>query len=156
MHTASLIPKPRNIKEKDGKFVLNPTSRIISASDNSSEIAELMAESGQLDEAIVRMENLRKPFRDALESENYSNLWRFEIGIRFLLSRSEMAWRVDDTQAAGEDLDEALVQLQRLLESGHSGNTLLNLLGRARFLLWQHLHKGCLTAVVFPTVLSLS
>ena len=100
-------------------------------------VAELMAESGQLDEAIVRMENLRKPFRDALESENYSNLWRFEIGIRFLLSRSEMAWRVDDTQAAGEDLDEALVQLQRLLESGHSGNTLLNLLGRARFLLWQ-------------------
>jgi len=100
-------------------------------------IAELLAETDRLPEAISRMENIRRPLGDVLENENYSNLRRAETGVRFLLVRSDMAWRSDDRAAAARDLAEALVQLQRLLQLDSSGRPFMGTLIRARFQMWE-------------------
>jgi len=100
-------------------------------------VADLLAEQRQLEEAINRLDAISQNFRDAMEEEAFSNQRRYATWIRFLLSRSDMAWRAGDRIAAAAHLSEAADHLDRLLDSEEARAVYRDVLVQSRFQSWQ-------------------
>jgi tetratricopeptide (TPR) repeat protein len=100
-------------------------------------IAELLAESGRLEQALQRMDSVSGALQQAVETEGYSNLRRYTSWINYLLTWSDMGWRQSDRPGAARRLDTALSHLGQLTQGGADGMALMDSLQRARFLAWQ-------------------
>ena len=102
------------------------------------DIAELLGESGRLEEALQRTEAVSEALQQALESEGYANQRRHVGWINYLLSRAELSWLAGDPDGAGARLDQALNHLERsLIRDGFAANFMFDSLLDARFLAWQ-------------------
>ncbi|MCU0988743.1 MAG: toll/interleukin-1 receptor domain-containing protein [Xanthomonadales bacterium] len=100
-------------------------------------IAELLAESERMEEALQRMEAIAAALAQTLASENHSNIRHYADWIDYLLTWSDMSWRAGDRTGATARLDEALAHLQALAQSGADQGALAENLLKARFLAWQ-------------------
>jgi tetratricopeptide (TPR) repeat protein len=100
-------------------------------------IAELLAESDRLEQALQRMETVSGPLEQALETENHANVRHYVSWINQLLTWSDMHWRAGVRARAAERLDEAVAHLGRLAQNSADAAGLMDSLHRARFIAWQ-------------------
>lgn len=100
-------------------------------------IAYLLAEKGQLAEALVKAQLIREPLAQVMESESYDNLLRHTYWVSYLLDWSEMKWRAADTEGAAAVMSEAVSHLERLLAKESDRESYMEQLMKARFLYWQ-------------------
>jgi hypothetical protein len=114
--------------------------------------AEAQAEAGGLQDALVRMETIRKPMEQVLEAESFGNLRRHIEWIDFLLSWSDMKWRDGDEQGAADLMDEALGHLGRLLTRESDRAAFEGQLLEARFQYWQQRGEDLFVTPGFSSV----
>jgi hypothetical protein len=100
-------------------------------------IAELLAESGRIEEALQRMGGISEALAGALETEDHSNLRRYTSWVNYLLAWSDMCWRAADHAGAAERLDDAISHLRSLAQNGADRGVLAESVMRARFLAWE-------------------
>jgi tetratricopeptide (TPR) repeat protein len=102
------------------------------------DLAELLAESGRLEDALLRMESVSAALQQLQEAGVFSNQRRYTSWINYLLAWSEMSWRSGDRAGASERLDQAAAHLERsLAQAGADESFLMDSLLEARFLAWQ-------------------
>ena len=99
--------------------------------------AEVLADLGRLQEALVEMESLREPLRQVLETESWENLKRHINWVSYLLRFSDMKWRTGSQDDAAALLSEAVDHLGRLIAKEADRATYMDRILTARFLYWQ-------------------
>jgi tetratricopeptide (TPR) repeat protein len=119
-------------------------------------IAELLAESGHLDKGLQRIHEIADEMGAILRAEEYSHQLRHYRWVRYLLARSDMAWRSGDPVAAAADLDEAVAQLRDILRSNSGDFPDQEALSRARFQLWEQQGVDLFAEQLFATVAAAS
>ncbi len=116
------------------------------------DIANLLAETGQLKEAIVRMASISEPQRQVLEAESYGNMRRYIRWISYLLTYSDMKWRAGDQEGAEHLLTEAIRHLEILLGDDSDREFFMDQLMTARFLYWQQTGQDLLSHDTFAGI----
>ncbi len=99
-------------------------------------IADLLAETDRLPEAMARMQDIEAGLGEIVVGENYTHRERHAKWARYLLARSRMARRSGNPSAAAADLSSSLDQLERLLKDDASPLPIMNTLVEARFEAW--------------------
>jgi len=99
--------------------------------------AELLAHSGQLEEALDRMALIRDPMIEVLETESYENLKRNVEWLEFLLIWSEMKWNAGMQNDAGALLSEAVSHLGTMLADDNEKASYMPQIRDTRYLYWQ-------------------
>ncbi len=99
--------------------------------------AIVLSESGQLNEALARMEMVREPLTRVLETESYGNLKRYIDWVSYLLAHSDMNWRAGNRDVATALMSEAVDHLSRLVARENGSAPFAEELLIARFLYWQ-------------------
>ena len=99
--------------------------------------AVVLAESGQLKEALTRMQMVREPLTQVLETESYENLKRNTEWVVYLLEYSDMNWQAGNPADAAALMSEAVEHLSRLVAKENGSASFVNELLTARFLYWQ-------------------
>jgi len=100
-------------------------------------LTTILAELGDLEQALHRSRQIEQPLREILEAENFSNHRRSLIWVEYLLARSDMAWRGGDTSDAATDLHTALAYLKSHLQAHDVGESVSEALVQARFQTWE-------------------
>jgi tetratricopeptide (TPR) repeat protein len=101
------------------------------------DIAQLLAESDRLDQALQRLETVSGALEQTLETEKHANLLRYVSWINHLLAWSDMHWRTGNRAGAAQRLDDAISHLGQLVQKGADAASFMDSLHKARFIAWQ-------------------
>jgi tetratricopeptide (TPR) repeat protein len=105
--------------------------------DREIGIADLLSETGRLEEALLRMQSVRDPLLEILQESEWQSLRGHVNWSEYLLTWSDAAFRSGDEVQAGALLDEAVGNLAQLLEKNRDYGAFEGTLLKARFIFWQ-------------------
>jgi tetratricopeptide (TPR) repeat protein len=105
--------------------------------DREVGIADLLSETGKLEEALVRMQSVREPLLEILQESDWQSLRGHIFWSEYLLAWSDAAFRAGDEAQAAALLDEATGHLVQLLEKHRDFEAFEGALLNARFIFWQ-------------------
>jgi tetratricopeptide (TPR) repeat protein len=115
-------------------------------------IAELLAGSGHMEEALRQMAEIRDPMLEVLEKESYGNLRRNSDWLQFLLMGSDMKWRAGLKDEAEALMSEAVDHLEKLLASDNEQASYLLQILDTRYLYWQQRGEDLVEAPAFSGI----
>lgn len=105
--------------------------------DREVAIAELLAETGALSDALLRLQSVREPLLAILEDSDWQGLRSHISWTEYLLIWSDTSYRAGVEVQAEALLDEAIGHLVQLLEKNLDYEAYEGALLKARFIFWQ-------------------
>lgn len=115
-------------------------------------IGWMLAEAGQVETGLEQVRSVKAALESILEEESWENLDRHIDWIGFLMSLSDLEWLAGNTDQARDALQEAVQQLEQLLDRGHGSEIILNELMHMRFLHWQQAGEDLFESKPFDRV----